>query len=242
MSRSDVATGEGSGSSRPSGSPAAKKFSIVRTLVMFVGLGALSAAAVFGWIYSENIQEYFAKGQEPPLHPVKGIIYLDGEPMTDGYLQTKHEGGKKLLGGLGIIGKDGTFELKTNGVDGVYEGEHTVIVVWTNNGFPPLSYIPEKYSNFSEKPFSVQVDADTHKEPLKLELFGKKDLPNRPAGGMARPGVPTGDVTDAPQRNARPRNGAGRRPPEAQAEERPADENQEAEIPANAEKTSKNDK
>ena len=155
-------------------------FSIVRVLLTLLVIAIVGGAGTAAW--------WYVTSQEPKLYPVTGVVYLDGEPMPGGLIMTRHVDDPKLLGALAPIGKDGRFELRTNLVPGAYGGEHKIMVIYNTETFPPIALIPEHYSNPAKTPFSVVVDADTHKSPLKLELTGGKEPPApRPAGGPRYP-------------------------------------------------------
>lgn len=164
---------------------------IARVLLTVVAVCAIAGAAYFAYD--------FAVGGPATLYPVRGVVYLDGEPMPDGIVMSYHEGGE--VGGIAQIGPDGSFELKTNLEPGICGGVHKLRVAWTDGKFPPFSYIPMKYTNLEETPFSVDVDSGTGDTPLKLELFGKREPPARPAGGGMRPpgGPPQRPEGDSPQ-------------------------------------------
>lgn len=123
-------------------------------------LGTLIAGAIW---YVSNI--------EPALHPVKGYVFLDGEPMDGGVISLQHSRG--WPGALGAIGKDGRFELTTNGTFGAYEGTNQVFFSLMDGGFPPTSQLPSKYVDPENPPFTIQVDAATKDEDLRFELVGK---------------------------------------------------------------------
>lgn len=175
-----------------SGQPSSNSFRwkrVVATAGTLFIIGGVTAGAIW---YVMNL--------EPVLHPVRGVVYLDDEPMTDGAVMTTHAGGR--LGALAVIDKNGRFELRTNGEAGAYQGEHKVTIMLTNGGFPPVSLIPKKYSNAAETPFTISVDANTQDTEIKLELFGRIDAPSPPAGGFTRPGVPTSSETEDSSANS----------------------------------------
>lgn len=154
-------------------------FSLRRVLLTVLVVVIVGGAGTAGWWYFVN--------RTPPLYRVHGVVYLDGKPMTEGYVTTYYVDRPNLLGGLSPLDENGQFELATNGQPGVYAGEHKIMVVLTSGGFPPVSLIPEKYSNKHDTPFRIVVGAQTANSPVKLELFGRKKAPRAPAGGFSRP-------------------------------------------------------
>ena len=130
------------------------------TAIGLVALGGVIAGAVW---YISNI--------EPRLHPVKGYVFLDGEPMDGGVILLQHTGG--WPGALGAIGKDGRFELTTDGAFGAYEGTNQVSFTLMDGGFPPSSLLPAKYVEPNNSPFTIEVDASTTDQELRFDLVGK---------------------------------------------------------------------
>lgn len=153
-------------------------------------LGLVAALLLVGGVATGAY--WLITNQEPRLYPVKGVVTLDGEPLTTGAIMTEPtEGG---LGGIAVPNENGEFEFRTNGEPGILGGTHHVTVHLTNGGFPPISLIPEKYSRKEQTPFVVEVDSSMSQEPLVLELTGRRtDVPAPPAGGYQRPGIPTGN-------------------------------------------------
>lgn len=68
---------------------------------------------------------------------------LDGEPMDGGVIMPQHSAGWHSA--LGAVGKDGRFELTTNGTFGAYEG--------TKSGFIFL----DGWWVSTDQPASVQI-------------------------------------------------------------------------------------
>lgn len=130
---------------------------VIFTAIGIVVLGA--AASGIAW-YAANI--------EPALHPVHGYVFLDGEPMDGGVILLDHANG--WPGALGAIGKDGRFELTTDGVFGAYEGTNYVTFTLMDGGFPPTSLLPSKYNDLKNPPFTIEIDALTKDKDLRFEL------------------------------------------------------------------------
>lgn len=133
---------------------------VILTAIVIVVLGA--AGSGIAW-YAANI--------EPALHPVHGYVFLDGEPMNGGVILLDHADG--WPGALGAIGKDGRFELTTDGVFGAYEGTNYVTFTLMDSGFPPTSLLPSKYNDLKNPPFTMEVDAFTKDKDLRFELKGR---------------------------------------------------------------------
>lgn len=149
--------------------PASSSFSWKRvgvTIGTLVILGGVTAAGVW---YVTNL--------EPALHPVKGIVTLDGEPMAGGVVLTEHMGG--WPGALAGIEDDGSFELITNGEKGAYAGEHKISFTLTDGGFPPTNLIPDKYADPVDAPFTIEVYAETQHRVVEFKLSGRKEVKPR---------------------------------------------------------------
>lgn len=106
------------------------------------------------------------------LAPVKGIVLLDGKPLTSGRVSAVPAKGR---GANGVIGADGTFELTTeNPGDGAAVGTHTVSVVSMSPGSGGPEgprgklLVPEKYTNDLTSGLTIEVKPGENN--VKLEL------------------------------------------------------------------------
>jgi len=102
----------------------------------------------------------------PVLCPVTGTVRYNGKPLTGGFVRTICERGG-MMGALGPISADGTFELNTNGTPGAYSGRHRVLVFLMDGGFPPKSLLPEKYLDPQTSPLSIRI---SRSRPNKVQL------------------------------------------------------------------------
>jgi hypothetical protein len=116
----------------------------------------LLVLAVAGTIAAVGGVEPFRDLISPALVEVTGKVTYNGKPMSDGFIQTYYER-KGWMGALGLIEKDGTFRLRTNGEPGAFSGSHRVIVSWMDNNFPPQSLLPERYGDPRKTPFVVHI-------------------------------------------------------------------------------------
>ncbi len=111
--------------------------------------------------------------QSGSLVEVKGLVLLDGQPMTTGTVVTSPDSGRAARG---VIGSDGRFALKTREVGpGVDPGVHRVAVVAfassdpNNPEAPSKPLVPQHYTN----PFNsgLTIDAkpgETNEVTLEL--------------------------------------------------------------------------
>ena len=104
----------------------------------------------------------------PSLVDVRGKVTYNGKPLTDGFVQTFYAR-KGWMGALGIVEKDGTFQLTTNGDPGVFSGDHRVVVMWMDNRFPPKHLLPDRYTQPDTTPLVIHVSRWKSNEIL-LEL------------------------------------------------------------------------
>jgi hypothetical protein len=162
-------------------------FSVIRVAITVVVL----SIAVGGVYFAYDL----ALGGPPVLYPVHGVVFLDGEPMPAGVVLTVHTGGN--VGAVAAIDENGKFELMTNGEPGAFGGEHKVTIAWTDGGFPPFSYLPEKYGSEADSGFSIDVESDTGETPWKIELFGRLEAPERPSTPIQRPGGPSAALPES---------------------------------------------
>jgi len=103
----------------------------------------------------------------PPMAPVKGVVTLDGKPLTTGTIQFTPDKDRGTTGrmALGGIKEDGTFELMG---DGAQVGHHLVsIECYESSAFDPnqpvnqapKSLIPLKYTDPKKSEITAQVQA-----------------------------------------------------------------------------------
>ncbi|WP_417378405.1 carboxypeptidase regulatory-like domain-containing protein [Gimesia sp.] len=107
----------------------------------------------------------------PPLAPVKGVVTLDGKPLTTGTIQFTPDKDRGTTGrmALGGIKEDGTFELMTiKKGDGAQVGHHLVsIECYESSAFDPnqpvnqtpKSLIPNRYTDPKKSELTAQVQA-----------------------------------------------------------------------------------
>lgn len=137
-----------------------------RTVAIPIVLFMVGTAWFLGWLVP------LADLVSPVLCPVSGTVLYNGKPLTRGFVQTIYERGG-VMGTLGPIQADGTFELSTNGDPGAYSGRHRVIVSNMDGGMPPKSLLPEKYSDPRNSPFTIHVSR-SRPNKMHLELEDEK--------------------------------------------------------------------
>lgn len=129
-------------------------------VLMVMILGGLAWS--LGWL------EPLANWASPTMCQVTGTVRYNGQPVTKGFVWTIYER-RGVMGTLGPINADGTFELTTDGVPGAYSGRHRVIVICMDGGFPPKSILPERYTQPRTSPLVIDVSRSGPNE-VRLEL------------------------------------------------------------------------
>jgi hypothetical protein len=103
------------------------------------------------------------------LIPTKGVVTLDGRPLDEAVVQFYPEGDEGEPA-RGVTGKDGSFELSTDRVNGVRPGTYRAVVVkFDTSGAVrrKQSMLPALYGSKDTSPFRFTVP---HDGPLTLAL------------------------------------------------------------------------
>lgn len=105
----------------------------------------------------------------PKRYPVKGVVLIDGQPLTKGYIRVV-PGADRVA--YSPIGADGTFSLTTDTPnDGCAPGTHPVQVLASESimGGTAIRYlVPPKYEDYLTSGIDVTVEGPI--ENLKVEL------------------------------------------------------------------------
>lgn len=108
-------------------------------------------------------------GDSAKRYPVKGIVLIDGQPLTQGYITVAPSNDRPAIG---KINSDGTFSLTTEKPnDGCAPGTHPVEITASeslNNGTAIRWLVPPKYQNMSTSELKITVDGP--QDNLKIEL------------------------------------------------------------------------
>lgn len=111
----------------------------------------------------------------PKVVPVSGIVIIDGQPLTYGYIQVLPTGYRPASG---RIGSDGRFTLTTTvSGDGCAVGTHTVVILASESIGPKETkwHAPEKYADSNTSNLTVTITQAT--DDLKIELKGDGNKP-----------------------------------------------------------------
>jgi hypothetical protein len=117
-----------------------------------------------------------------PIHPVSGVVTLDGQPIEGARLSLISLQGQKPgdITPNGISDAEGKFQISTYAVgDGAPDGAYAIIVSWPeirNAGGSEPEYgkerLPPKYQQPEKSGFVVTVSEDLL-DPVNLELKKK---------------------------------------------------------------------
>jgi hypothetical protein len=121
-------------------------------------------------------------GRPQRVH-VSGTVFIDGRPITSGFITLKPEGARASMG---KIGKDGRFTLTCfEEGDGAVEGTHAVVV----NAFEEVDsktlrwLAPKKYSNPKTSGKTVTIDGPTDSLTIELSWEGGQPFLENIGGG-----------------------------------------------------------
>lgn len=131
------------------------------------------------WIILGCLAVVAGCNSSPELVQVKGVVYMDGEPVKHaGFVRIEPANGRAATGEIDPT--DGSFTMTSmTENDGCLVGEHPVAVMITVNiGDEHFSLIDKKYSNASRS--GLMANLSENASGLKIELFGGiKDPPRR---------------------------------------------------------------
>jgi len=137
-----------------------------------------------------------SRDQGPSLVPVKGVVTLDGKPLSSGIVQFQPATGQPATG---EIAGDGSFTLSRNAPgDGVPPGTYRVAVVSYDPTAETQSVenlrVPLKYTRFGSSGIEFTVFPGT-KGPLAIELVS--DGGGEGAGSQSGDGQGDSDAASA---------------------------------------------
>ena len=143
----------------------------------------LAIAAGIAWISGlfDPMMDYLL----PERAEVTGTVTYNGEPLRRGLIMTKCEIPGRM-GGLGGIESDGTFKLTTNGDPGIYSGNHRIWVSCMTATFPPVSILPDEYTQPQTTPFQFTVKRGRLNQ-IELALKGEPLVAKVPQQSAAEP-------------------------------------------------------
>jgi hypothetical protein len=174
-------------------------FRLGRVLLVLLPAAAIVSAGLLGWGYLD-LGEQVQRWMLPPLVPVTGRVYLNGEPLGGAELFTQPVG-VRCRGGMGVADVEGRFSLRTDVdgdfLDGLYAGQHRVIIhgkdpTVPSGPFKPPLITPPDHAEFDTTPLTVQVDRDPARNEFEFRMEHKPPPRTMPKGPPPKGGPPGG--------------------------------------------------
>jgi hypothetical protein len=146
----------------PLRSPRLRVGGVVQAMGLILLIG-LPLAGVF-WLLERS-------SDDGALFACRGTVIYKGQPVTSGYLLTgRRNANAQELGAIGVIDKNGHFELTTNGEVGARLGQHQVAVMVFLAAPIPQPLVPRHYTDLKTSGLTIEVTADTEKNSFDLVL------------------------------------------------------------------------
>jgi hypothetical protein len=147
-----------------------------------LALVAVAAAAM----YAFGGADWIAEMMRPPLAPVEGQVFYQGQPLANAIVQTKPLRAA-LRGAIASSDEEGKFQLRTD-IDGTYRrgayvGEHQIVVAAYGEppnapGGAPLA-TPARYASYETTPLRIEVAAAPGENLVRFDLEGDPPAPPR---------------------------------------------------------------
>jgi len=113
-----------------------------------------------------------------------GTVTYKGQPVSSGYVQTgRQHANSQEVGALGILDKDGHFELTTNGEPGARLGRHRVAVMVFTRDQVPQPLVPRRYTDLKTTNLVIDIQIDTTKNSFELVLENDESTGSRSSAG-----------------------------------------------------------
>lgn len=173
----------------PAQMPPESQFRLARILWVILPLGFAALAGAVAWGYFD-LDARISQWMLPPLVPVSGWVYLNGEPLVGGQVFAQAVG-RKGCNALGKTDTEGRFTLRTDVrgefLAGVYVGEHRVMIIKPDPDVPPGPYkppviTPPDCASFETTPLRLQVDRDPARNHVEFRLE-TKETPKKAGNG-----------------------------------------------------------
>jgi hypothetical protein len=166
---------------QPTPQPPNAQLRLGRILLVIFPLGVAALAGAIAWGYFD-VGTRISQWLSPPLVPVSGRVYLNGEPLTGGqvFARSLERAG---CNALGKTDAQGNFTLRTDVrgdfLPGVFVGEHRVIIIKPDPDVPPGPYkppviTPPECADFDNSPLRMKVERDPARNKVEFRLEYKK--------------------------------------------------------------------
>jgi hypothetical protein len=167
--------------------PATFRIDRVLRVIFPIAIAALAGAIAWGYFdVSGRISQWLL----PPLVPVTGQVYLNGEPLAGGQIFAQAVG-RKGCNALGKTDADGRFALRTDVRGdfwpGVYVGEHRVVIIKPDPDVPsgpfkPPVITPADCSSLETTPLRLRAERDPARNHFEFRLE-TKNTPKKAVNG-----------------------------------------------------------
>ncbi len=167
----------------PLRSPRLRVGGVVQAMGLIVLIGLPFAGAF--WLLENS-------SDDGALFSCHGTVIYNGQPITSGYILTgRRNASPQELGAIGVIDKNGHFELTTNGKVGARLGQHQVAVMFYNDAPIPQPLVPRHYTDLKTSGLTIEVTANTDKN--SFDLVVKKDDSSTKSEGSANKSADPGN-------------------------------------------------
>ena len=167
-----------------------------RPLLVVAPVALILVGIYVGWGHYD-LGTAIARWRLPPLVPVTGRVYLNGEPLGGAQLFTRPTGAD-YRGAMGVADKEGRFALRTD-VDGDFFagariGEHLVIILGQDPNsksgpFKPPLITPPEDSEYATTRLRLHVDHDPARNEIDFRLERQIKPPPDDKSGKAETGA-----------------------------------------------------
>jgi hypothetical protein len=168
-------------SQSPPPSPPDTQLRLGRILLVIFPLGIAAVAGAIAWGYYD-VGARISEWMSPPLVPVSGRVYLNGEPLADGQVFARCLD-RAGCNALGKTDAQGNFTLRTDVrgdfLPGVRVGLHRVIVIKPDPDVPtgpfkPPTITPPECADFDNSPLRMKVERDPARNKVEFRLEYRK--------------------------------------------------------------------
>lgn len=168
----------------PPPSPPYTPLRLGRILLVILPLGIVALAGAIAWGYFD-VGTRLSEWMTPPLVPVSGRVFLNGEPLVGGQVFARSLD-RDGCNALGKTDAQGNFTLRTDVrgdfLPGVLVGQHRVIIIKPDPAVPPGPFkpptiTPPECADFDHSPLRMKVERDPARNNVEFRLEYRKKSP-----------------------------------------------------------------